>query len=254
MNIIVVSDVHANFQALQALDLKLKSISFEKIIVLGDVLTYGVEVEATIELLKRWDSDYDMVFIKGNHDQIYFDFQNNKNYQYKVFPEFIDESVVYTASLLNDKLEMQFTWQESYVYENILFSHANAYRYGDWSYVNVDEDFKANLHKIIEGGFRGAIFGHTHRGKCYLEDNMGEKFFVLPSCIDIPYDSSFIITNGSLGQPRGSDYSVLHLSATKKRITSKVIPIDFDVKKHRESISRSSLTPSTKERLLSFYS
>ncbi|BBI68839.1 hypothetical protein PKHYL_30300 [Psychrobacter sp. KH172YL61] len=93
----------------------MRNINFDKLIFLGDALTYGVDVKETIDLLHRLEEKYDCVFIKGNHEQIYFDHQNNENYQYKRFPNFLLESILHSAEQLSFILEDEFEWVNSFV-------------------------------------------------------------------------------------------------------------------------------------------
>lgn len=79
MKFVVVNDVHANSVALADFIDNLLLISFDKLIFLGDALTYGVNVKETISLLHQLERQYDCIFIKGNHEQIYFDYQNGIN-------------------------------------------------------------------------------------------------------------------------------------------------------------------------------
>jgi predicted phosphodiesterase len=255
MRFIVINDIHANYEVLKKFKAVLLNERFDKIIVLGDVLTYGVDVNQTIGFLLDINSMYDCVFIKGNHDQIYFDIQKGLEYQYKPFPNYINESVLYTASKLNFNLEAVFDWTESFVYKKVGFFHANLFDYGDWSYLNDENDFLANYKKLIEKKLRGAVFGHTHRSKYQLFD-CGSKVTELSAfdgdiCID--EDVSFLLTNGSLGQPRGSRSSYLICEFNNEKCDFKSKIIDYDVAKQCNSIQNSCLSVTTKKKLISFY-
>lgn len=255
MRFIVINDVHANYEALKKLKSIFSNNNFEKIIILGDVLTYGVNVNETIDFLLYIDALYDCVFIKGNHDQIYFDIQKGREYQYKPFPDYINESVLYTADKLRCSLEESFDWSESFVSNKVGFFHANLFDYGDWSYLNTRKDFLINYRKLIDKKLCGAVFGHTHRSKFQLFSH-GSEFTELSTfdCnLSIGMDFSFLITNGSVGQPRGSKSSYLVCEFSDEKYDFKPGILDYDIAKHCRSIQNSGLSVKTKDKLVSFY-
>lgn len=253
MKIVVISDIHANYHALKEVSKTLSKLKFDKLIILGDILTYGVLVQETIAILKQFERKYKCIFIKGNHDQIYFDYQNGKEYQYKPFPLFINESVLSTADKLNSRFESLFDWQESFICNDVLFTHANMYTYGNWSYLNTEDEFLNNYDELENRNLRGAVFGHTHRAKyqTYQNGKPQTKLLVLAEKLEIT--SSFLITNGSLGQPRSSDASFLICELNDKFCTFESKIINYDVEAHCRSLSESSLSLETQTKLLNFY-
>jgi predicted phosphodiesterase len=253
MKFVVINDIHANYYALKEVSKTLSILKFDKLIILGDTLTYGVLVQDTIDILKQFEREYNCIFIKGNHDQIYFDIQNGKEYQYKPFPFFINESVLYTADKLNSSFESMFDWQESFVCNDVLFTHANMYTYGNWSYLNTEDEFLNNYNELEKRNLRGAVFGHTHRAKYQIYQNGETQTDLLALTEKIEITSSFLLTNGSLGQPRSSDASFLICDINDDTCTFESKIINYDVEAHCRSLSESSLSLETQTKLLSFY-
>jgi predicted phosphodiesterase len=253
MKFVVINDIHANYYALKEVSKTLSTLKFDKLIILGDTLTYGVLVQETIDILKQFEREYNCIFIKGNHDQIYFDIQNDKEYQYKPFPFFINESVLFTADKLTSDFEGMFKWQESYLWKGVLFTHANMYRYGNWSYLNTEDEFLNNYNELERRKLRGAVFGHTHRAKYQIYQN-GEAQSELSALTEkVEITSSFLLTNGSLGQPRSADASFLICELNDNTCTFESKIINYDVEAHCRSLSESSLSLETQTKLLSFY-
>ncbi|MEY8197909.1 MAG: metallophosphoesterase family protein [Colwellia sp.] len=256
MKIVVVNDLHANYQALRKIESILSEIVFDKLVFLGDILTYGVAVQPTLNLLAKLDKLYDCVFVKGNHDQIYFDLQDGREYQYKPFPDFINESVVFTSEKLYSPLKQQFNWCESYVCGDVYFAHANALEYKNWSYLNTKEEFNLNLNALKNRGFRGGVFGHTHRAKYLTINNESNamEVFSMPDVLHVSDNTTFLITNGSLGQPRGSKPSFLICDFYDKyNYKFNSVEFEYDVGSHCLEIAESNLSTVTKEQLLRFY-
>ena len=257
MKFVIVNDVHANSTALKEFMKGLRNISFDKLIFLGDALTYGVNVKETLDLLRQLKEKYDCVFIKGNHEQIYFDYQNNKNYQYKKFPNFLLESILHTAEKLDFVLEDEFEWVDYFFYEGVIFSHANLFEYSNWSYLNTEKDFCLNHNVAVSRKLRGAIFGHTHRAKYkkYKDGAVDFNILELPINQNLSFSPHevFLLTNGSLGQPRGSVSSFLTCDIKDSEVTVTSTLLSYDIALHCQSIADSSLTVQTKEKLLKYY-
>lgn len=253
MKFVVINDIHANYHALKKVCRTISELEFDKLIILGDILTYGVLVQETIDILKQFEKKYKCIFIKGNHDQIYFDYQKGKEYQYKPFPSFINESVLYTANKLNSSFENMFNWQEKFLCKGVLFTHANMYNYGNWSYLNTEDEFLTNHNELKKRNLRGAVFGHTHRAKyqVYQNDKPQVELSVLTERIEV--SSSFLLTNGSLGQPRNSDASFLICEISDCICMFEPKFVNYDVEAHCKSISESTLSLETQTKLLNFY-
>lgn len=253
MKFVVINDIHANYHALTEVGRMLPKLDFDKLIILGDILTYGVLVQETIDILKQFEKEYTCIFIKGNHDQIYFDYQQGKEYQYKPFPSFIKESVIYTAGKLNSSFENMFNWQESFLCKGILFTHANMFSYGNWSYLNTEDEFLANYDELKKRNLRGAVFGHTHRAKYQVYRNGKAQAELSALTEKIEIYSPFLLTNGSLGQPRSSNASFLISELRDNNCIFESKVINYDVEAHRRSLLESSLSLETQTKLLNFY-
>ncbi|KJG56850.1 hypothetical protein UA38_12795 [Photobacterium kishitanii] len=254
MRIAVISDIHANVFALKkALNIITKS-SVDKVIFLGDLLTYGCDVNQTIEALQMFSYKKQTVFIKGNHDQIYFDMQNKKEFQYKPFPDFILESVWHTYNEMDCKLIDVFDWKDSTIIENIYFSHANALGYGNWCYLNTDDEIYQTSKIILNDDLSGGVFGHTHRNKYsdvslyelnHMEKNINNSYIQTGKC--------FITNPGSIGQPRGNTPSFLLMDIMSEKVRTELVYFEYEDVKHIESINKSTLSIKTKNKLISYF-
>jgi predicted phosphodiesterase len=257
MKIAVFSDVHSNSFALEKAIEAIELESADEIVFLGDLLTYGCNVQDTINLLVDYSKKRKVHFIKGNHDQIYFDMQANKDFQYKPFPDFILEYVLYTCYQLKVNLHELFNWKESVVIENIIFSHANALGYGNWSYLDKDHEIIETARIISQKGYLGGVFGHTHRPKLSIYQDsddiqdlpiIGNKSLIKPLLV-----KCFITNPGSVGQPRGMEPSVLFININHSDVELEVKTISYDVSRHCEHIESSTLSKTTKDKLISYY-
>ena len=255
MKIAIINDIHSNIEALKSAILNIRCMDIDEIIILGDILTYGVKINETIEALHCLSKDYKCYFIKGNHEQIYFDIQAGRDFEYKPFPAFVMESVKYTSKIIECVLEREFCWQDSHIIDGIYFAHANIFSYANWSYLNNEIDFDDNHAELINKGLRAGIFGHTHRSKYKIFSDAGLvtklKTINESGSIYLNENESLVLTNGSLGQPRGCYSPLLIADTTSYKFKS--IEVDYDISLHHRSIVESTLSLGTKEKLLSYY-
>ena len=93
IKVAVISDIHGNADALEyALD-EIKLLVPDVTIILGDILTYGCEPLEVLDVLNTYKESNHCIFIKGNHDQFYFDLESGKkSFAYSI-PEFVSESI-----------------------------------------------------------------------------------------------------------------------------------------------------------------
>ena len=101
IKVAVISDIHGNADALKSVLDKIKLLVPDITIILGDLLTYGCEPLDVLDVLNTYKESNQCVFIKGNHDQFYFDLESGKkSFEYSI-PEFVSESIFWTVNELN---------------------------------------------------------------------------------------------------------------------------------------------------------
>lgn len=260
---VVISDIHGNIYALRALVHYIRQHDISNVLILGDVLTYGCDPNAVIELLKELQSERRCIFIKGNHDQFYFDLANGEDpFSYKM-PDFVKESVKWTYSNCRYNLWEEFEWVESHYESGCFFAHANPFEYGNWRYINNADDHLLAAEKLSTLDYKIAFFGHTHRqkiGVCSYHNNgtsenvtfldINEKHFT----VDLNMNNSVIITNtGSVGQPRGGEPSFIVVSVFDAVVNMDIIGLSYDISPHLEQINQSDMSLATRNKLISYF-
>ena len=259
----VVSDIHGNFCALQEVVSYIRKEDIPKVFILGDLLTYGCEPNGVITLLKELNDERCCIFIKGNHDQFYFDLADGADpFSYKM-PEFVKESVIWTNENCRYDLRSEFKWLENHYEFGCFFAHANPFEYGNWRYINSESDHLEAAVKLNELNIRVAFWGHTHRQKvalCRVENNKvdDDPEFIDSSqkqfSINLKTDNNISIFNaGSIGQPRGVAPSFLNVNVCGQIITIDIIGLSYDSSAHIAQINNSSMSLTTKNQLISYF-
>lgn len=195
MKIAVISDIHANLEALEACLAKIEELKPDKLICLGDIVDYCAEPNECIELVKK-NSD---VVILGNHDEAQFDYAIADG-----FSESAYISSVHTRSVIKPEyIEYFKTLPRSYTIDDMLFVHASPEALPRYRYILTPEAARDNFKAYKE---KFCFIGHSHRPVIF--EKRRKNVFAAESVMN-DGKNRYIINVGSVGQPR--DYNP-HLS------------------------------------------
>jgi len=234
-HVAVISDIHSNFHALTIVIEELQKQPLDAIICLGDLLTYGPNPRRVLDLLRTFQNTLPIFFLKGNHDQFYFDLQGNIINSLAPLPAFLQESILWNLQQLDETLLSCFQWEEAIALGGLYFAHANPFPYGNWMYLNDEDNLKAAALRLQQIGYRWGCFGHTHRSVHYV------------------YQNVTILNPGSVGQPRGDGSSYAYLNFENGVWHFELRKINYPVSQHIHDIETSSLSRSTKEKLIGYF-
>lgn len=238
MKLAILSDLHAVADTTERALKAARAEGFDRLIILGDILTYGVEPQRTLDLVSDAVERDNAILILGNHDQLYLDLDNGETGYYDRLNDWICESVDWTRAQLPNRCLESLPWQKSWSSGQFFTAHANPYEYGDWTYLRTDQELRWACRTLAERDFRWGVFGHTHRTA--RQDKGTET----------------AATVGSLGQPRDRkdrrpQWAAVEFDDNNFRIEAR--PVDFNVKHHLAAIEATSMGARTKERLAMFF-
>jgi predicted phosphodiesterase len=240
LRVAILSDIHALATVFeQALEAACAE-GFDRMVILGDLLGYGVEVSRTIDLAREAQDRHGAAIIIGNHDQLYFDLAEGRGDYLIGKPDWIVESARWTHEQLQGaQLSNTLDWSEQCVVENILIAHANPYAFGDWTYVRDEDSARDAAERLEERGFVGGIFGHVHRFRSYDFDRLPR-----------------VVTVGSIGQPRERgaavpQWAMAHIGRETFDVDAR--PLTFDPATYARMLAETSLSAETRDKLESFF-
>jgi predicted phosphodiesterase len=219
MRILVISDIHANFVALDAV---LKDAgNFDQVWCLGDVVGYGPEPNECINRLR----EFDLICLGGNHDlavagkAAIWDFsQDAQDVIFWTRHWLTTSNLEWLQSLPASLLE---------VGHGITLVHASP-RDPVWEYITEESVAKINLELI---NTPVCLNGHTHLPIMYRKPwddwRVLEEWPRINSPIQLTRDQMFV-NPGSVGQPRDEDprasYAVIDIEAMT--FTYRRVPYD----------------------------
>ncbi len=244
----VISDIHSNVDALDAALNLLAARGIETAVVLGDLFTYGC---SPLEVLDRLDqTTVELWFVRGNHDLLY---ETNSADYFETLPDWIRESVEWNRRALAGR--MLPTTVNSIAAARILFAHCNPFPFGDWTYLDREDEIVRAAKVLRENGFCAGIFGHTHRRRASIvsrEDRLVDRNDTAIT-LSLGGGEIPIVNPGSVGQPRGTRASMLVVSMKANAMTLEFEDIQYDVSRHVATILASDLSDATKARLIRFF-
>lgn len=223
MKVLLISDIHANLMALEAVLEDAKDSPYEAIWCLGDLVGYGPHPNECIEVLRQQTKPF--LCIAGNHDWASLgrvpleEFNPDARRACEwTMAHLTYENRDYLASLPESRQEGEF-----------LLVHGSP-RQPIWEYILYPGLAAANF-SHFQTPF--CLVGHTHIPIIFGEAHVPEETIALAPCLDGPIslaEGRFIVNPGSVGQPRDGDprasYAFLDLEALEIHFRRIAYPVE----------------------------
>ena len=223
MKYLVVSDIHAN---LEALDATLAAAgSYDRALVLGDLVGYGADPNAVIDRVRAMP---DAVVIRGNHDKVGAGLEDVEG-----FNHLAKFAIAWTAATLtrdNREWLAKLPQGPTMVDEAVEICHGTPFDED----VYVFDDLDA-LRAIRAARRPLCFFGHTHVPAIYRLSSNAELSMTPTTRISpftLPLDDGRHLVNvGAVGQPRDKNPAACYalLDTTSNRLTYQRVDYDVDV-------------------------
>lgn len=243
MLIALFSDVHANIDALRPVveAYKQHDPPIDKYVCLGDVVGYCAEPNACCEIVRELAS----VTIVGNHDAAV---TGRMNYAY--YYEAARNALDWHARKLE---KTHHEWLKSLPYredfEDLSFCHGSPTNLEDFEYVfNLQQanqllDHWNQLQRIT-------FIGHSHLTKAFaLHKEEGAREIHGPTLVMDAEDTKYIVTVGSVGQPRDNDPRACFGVYDTDTSTFQFHRVEYDVRAAARKIFESELSSDFAKRL-----
>ena len=224
MRFAIVSDIHANIQALEAVLKDIERHRVKNIFCLGDLVGYGGNPREVIDLAMNFN-----FCLRGNHDDAV---------TFRVPSQFnivAAKAVMWTRERLmpqqHSTTHMRKRWNflrrklKRFVQvQDMLFAHGTPESF--FEYV----DSPATAARLLDDpkyDVKTIFVGHTHVGGVFFRDN-GKIRFLHSSSPKMPELGSrrLIINAGSVGQPRDGDIRACYVLVGDKGFYFRRIPYD----------------------------
>jgi predicted phosphodiesterase len=194
LKIAILSDVHSNLTALEAVLEDAKKQKIDQYFSLGDQIGYGPKPQECWDIIKK----ICLQIVQGNHeDAVANPYFENDLSRYAVEGVRFSRRNISKKTLKElDKLPTKIFLEEL----DMVLCHGSFNEPSNWNYVLDSEDAEAQL-KICTK--RICVLGHSHSP--FIYGSKGKLYGELPNTFPLTDDERFIINVGSVGQPRDED-------------------------------------------------
>jgi predicted phosphodiesterase len=242
MRVAVLSDIHANMEALEAVLRHAKTSLVDQYVCLGDVVGYGANPNECIEMLRSLPN---CPCLLGNHDAAVLDIPINMRREAR-------EAIRWTQGVISKAGIWFLKEMEDLVkWDDVFFCHSNPYKPRHWYYVvektYIASSFARSKAKIL-------FVGHTHVPLAITRKNFFCVYIRNPQhTMTVPAAevNRQIFNCGSVGQPRDGDPRASYLIYDDHRKAIEFYRVEYDHTAAAEKILAAGLPKSFALRLAS---
>ena len=228
MKVAIISDLHSNREALEAVLEHIARSGLETIYCLGDVVGYGPEPEFCVDVVR----ERARLCLMGNHDEALFRDASDFNPHARGAIEFTRERMQPTWYNTPERRarwrflrELPLTHTEG----RFAFVHGSTRDPVREYVLSTDGILNPDKLRAIFDSFEDvAVGGHTHHPGLHDETLRfhglnGADTLTLP----LPRERKFFVNVGSVGQPRDSDNRACYAVLEDEQVTWHRVPYDF---------------------------
>ncbi len=243
MRYLILSDVHANIEALESVLAAAPDGSWDRAVVLGDLVGYGAAPNAVIDRIRGLDP---VAAIRGNHDKVACGIDNGMSFNL----------VARTAAgwtmdaLTPDNLAYLKALPAGPVSIDDVVAICHGAPFDEDHYIFDDEDAR----RALDASERPVcLFGHTHLPALF-EETPGMLCGVAPdrtrdSEVVFEAGARYLINPGSVGQPRDGDPRAAFAIYDAERRALLLRRVTYPVQEAQRRILSAGLPPSLAARL-----
>jgi diadenosine tetraphosphatase ApaH/serine/threonine PP2A family protein phosphatase len=228
MKVAVISDLHSNREALEAVFAHVRGLGLSTLYCLGDVVGYGPDPEFCVDLVRG----HAQVTLMGNHDEALFHDASDFNPHARQAIEWTRERMRprwYSSS------ERKGRW--AWLRDLPLVEEEGRFTFVHGSTRDPVREYVLSTDGFLNPGKLRAIFdsfdgiavgGHTHHPGLHGDDLRftgldGRNELTLP----LPEGKKFFINVGSTGQPRDGDNRACYAVIEDEQVTWYRVPYDY---------------------------
>lgn len=229
MRALVLSDLHANEEALRAVLSRVRRKKFDTIFCLGDFVGYGAHPNQVVERMRRLKGR--KVFIRGNHDRVASGLDDASG-----FNSAAKASAIWTQKHLSPSTRryLRDLTVGPIMHGEVMLCHGSPYDEDDYVFnvhhaAQVLALYKANI----------ILYGHTHLPAVFsIDDEMNVNGFAVPEDATVRLDPSlrYLINPGSVGQPRDRNPDAAFMILDTDRRSVQFFRVEYDLEKTQRSI------------------
>ncbi|MDE2455181.1 MAG: metallophosphoesterase family protein [Burkholderiales bacterium] len=199
MKLAIITDLHANREAVEAVFEHAARQAIDRYALLGDFVGYGADPGWVVDRAREYVTA-GAIAVMGNHDA---GVVQGASASMRPDPRYVVE---WTRGRLDpDQIEFLAGLPLKQELGKLLFVHANAWAPADWEYVQSRADAVRSLHATNQ---RITFCGHMHEPRLFHLSPTGKAGDFVPTAgmaIPLFIQRQWLVIPGSAGQPRDGD-------------------------------------------------
>ncbi len=236
MRFAILSDIHSNLEALEAVLVDAEAEGCTHFVCLGDVVGYNANPSECVKIIQ----DLECPVVKGNHDEQVSMIRSTEG-----FNELAEEAIDWTRAQLSadDKAwlaDLRLTRQV----RDFTIVHATLDTPGQWGYVFNDLDAIASF---TYQHTRLCFFGHTHWPTAFVRDDNVRR--ITGGQTVLSAGKKYFLNPGSIGQPRDRDWRAAYCILHTDRQVVEQRRVKYDLETAQRKIRQAGLPDRLADRL-----
>ena len=241
MRYLILSDMHGNKQALDAVLDDAATLGYDAALVLGDLVGYGADPQAIIEATLALEP---IAMIRGNHDKVCAGLEPAT-----LFNDIARRSIEWTASVLpaeHLRVLADLPMGPALVVDGLEICHGTPF---DEDYYVFDPDDARRAIDSAQG--RICLFGHTHVPAIYAtaDPPKSGRADLAEDEVALPLEGPVLLNAGSVGQPRDGDPRAAYGILDVERNVIRMRRVVYDIAEAQARIRAAGLPPALAARL-----
>jgi len=231
---LILSDIHSNLEALDAVLVAAAKQKWDALLVLGDLVGYGADPNAVVQRLRELTP---AAIVRGNHDKVASGLDTAED-----FNPMARAAAAWTqAALTPETLEYVRELPPGPVVAGDQIEICHGSPMDEDLYVVADADAARSIDAMRTSL---CFFGHTHVAMCAGFDAMRRLSIDAPQghpelVVELAGASKYLINPGSVGQPRDGDsraaYAIADIAEQRVTLYRVTYPIETAQKKILEA-------------------
>jgi predicted phosphodiesterase len=240
---LILSDMHANWDAFEAVLRRVRRKRFDSVLVLGDLVGYGAAPNQVVDAVRQLSPK--LVLVRGNHDKVASGIDSGANFNHTALiaaqwtlARLTPSNLRYIRDLPRGPLS---------VAEGVSICHGSPLDEDTYVFSDVDafEIFSRFEMPVT-------FFGHTHipsifwlRGRSLgVQALRGES-----GTIRLQPGTRYLINPGSIGQPRDRDPRASYMTFDSEKGIVRWYRVEYPIESAQRRIRRANLPQSLADRL-----